>query len=54
MIFKLPSFLTLAFALSSLDAVTAISMPSSLDGGQLIRRVENVDVTYFDEVEGDL
>ena len=36
--FKIFSFLTLALALSSLDAVTAILVPKDGDGGQLNRR----------------
>lgn len=49
MIFNIDSFLTFSLALCSLDAVTAISVPQSVDGGQLNRRdVQDVDIKYFD------
>jgi hypothetical protein len=51
MIFNIASFLTFALALSSLDAVTAISVPKSVDGRQLNRRAQaaqNVTIRYFD------
>jgi hypothetical protein len=46
MIFKISSFLTLAFALSSLDAasVTAILVPKNHDGGKLNRRDSDAGV----------
>ena len=55
MTFNIASFLTFALALPSLDAVTAVSVPKSLDGGDLNKRdPQNVFVKFFDVPEGGL
>ena len=45
MIYKKFPFLSLAFVLSSLYAVTAISLPKGIDGGQLVNRRDDQDFT---------
>ena len=47
MIFELSFFLSLALALSSLDAVTAIFVPRSVDGEQLNRRYSGAELTFY-------
>jgi hypothetical protein len=52
MIFKLSSLLILALALSSLGAVTAISVPRSVHDGQLNttrRDGQDVRITFYEQ-----